>query len=53
MFPTGPTFFIGTVILAVGVISSVGLSWLWALFAVTLIATTAVAIYRSIPRKER
>jgi hypothetical protein len=53
MFPNGPTLFVLTVIIAVSVISTVGFSLLWGLFAVTLVVTTAVAIYRSIPRKER
>lgn len=53
MFPTAPTLFIFTVILAAVVISSVGLSVLWGIFAVTLVVTTVVAIDRSIPRKEK
>jgi hypothetical protein len=53
MFPTAPTMFVITLILAVAVISTVGFSIFWAIFAVTLIVTTAVAIHRSIPRKEK
>lgn len=53
MFPTAPTMFILTIILAVAVISTVGFSVVWTIFAVTLVVTTAVAIHRSIPRKER
>lgn len=55
MFPTAPapTMFLITVILAVAVVSTVGFSAVWAVFAVTLVVTTAVAIHRSIPRKER
>ena len=53
MFPTGPTLFAVTLVLAVAVISTVGLSAFWDVFAVTLIVTTLVAIHRSIPRKER
>lgn len=54
MIPNGPTTFISTVIVALGaVISTVGFSFVWTIFAVTLVVTTAVAIHRSIPRKER
>ncbi|WP_187369115.1 hypothetical protein [Baekduia soli] len=53
MFPTAPTLSIVTVIIAIGVISTIGFSWIWIAFAVTLIVTTAIAIHRSIPRKER
>ena len=53
MFPNAPTMFVLTLILAAGVISTVGFSAVWAIFAVTLIVTTAVAIHRSIPRRER
>ena len=53
MFPTGPALFTVTLMLAVAVISTVGLSPFWDVFAVTLIVTTLVAIHRSIPRKER
>ena len=53
MFPNAPTLFILTVLLGVAVVSTVGFSAVWAVFAVTLVVTTAVAIHRSIPRKER
>lgn len=53
MFPTAPTMFLTTVIIAVAVISTVGFSVFWTIFAVTLIVTTVVAIHRSIPRKEK
>ena len=53
MFPNAPTLFVLTLILAISVISTVGFSAVWAIFAVTLFVTTAVAIHRSIPRKER
>ena len=53
MFPNAPTLFVLTLILAVSVISTVGFSAVWGIFALTLIVTTAVAIHRSIPRKER
>ncbi len=53
MFPIAPTLFVLTVILAVAVISAVGLSVLWGIFAATLVVTSIVAIDRAIPRKER
>lgn len=53
MFPTAPTLFGFTVILAVAIISTVGLSVLWGIFAATLAVTSIVAIDRAIPRKER
>lgn len=53
MFPNAPTLFALTLILAIAVISTAGLSAVWAIFAVTLGVTTVVAIHRSIPRKER
>lgn len=53
MFPTAPTLFAFTVILAVAIISTVGLSMLWGIFAATLAVTSIVAIDRAIPRKER
>lgn len=53
MFPTAPTIFIIIDILAAVVIATVGLSALMDLFAATLVVTTAVAIHRSIPRKEK
>jgi hypothetical protein len=55
MFPNAPapTVFLVTVILGVAVVSAVGFSVVWAIFAVTLVVTTIVAIHRSIPRKER
>lgn len=53
MFPTAPTLFMFTAILAFAVISTVGFSVVWTIFAATLAVTTLVAIHRSIPRKER
>jgi hypothetical protein len=53
MFPTTPTLLVLTLIVAGTVVSTVGLSAFWAIFAVTLVVTTAVAIHRSIPRKEK
>jgi hypothetical protein len=53
MFPTAPTLMIVTLIIAITVISTVGLSVVWDIFAITLIFTAIVAIHRSIPRRER
>ena len=53
MFPNAPSLAIVTVILVASVIATFGFTVVWAIFAVTLVVTTAVAIHRSIPRKER
>jgi hypothetical protein len=53
MFPNAPTVFALTLILMIAVVSTVGFSAVWGIFAATLIVTTVVAIHRSIPRKER
>lgn len=53
MFPYAPTLFVLTPIAVVAIMLTVGLSLFWILFAVTLVATTLVAVNRSIPRKER
>lgn len=53
MFPTTPTIFIVIDILAGVVIACLGVSVLMYVFAVTLVVTTAIAINRSIPRKEK
>ena len=54
VIPNAPTLFISTVLVAAGaILSTVGFSFIWIVFAVTLVVTTAVAIHRSIPRKER
>ncbi len=53
MFPTAPTLFVVTLILAVSAIATFGFSLFWGVFALTLVITTIVAIHRSIPRKER
>jgi hypothetical protein len=53
MFPTTPTVFIVIDILAAAVVALLGVSVLMYLFAATLVVTTAVAINRSIPRKEK
>lgn len=52
MYPNAPAMFILTVILAVALISTIGFSVVWSIFALTLVVTTIVAIHRSIPRKE-
>jgi hypothetical protein len=52
MYPNAPTLFILTVIIGAAVVSTVGFSAVWAVFAVTLVVTTFVAIHRSIPRAE-
>ena len=52
MFHNAPTLFALTVIAAVA-LTTVALSVLWVIFAVTLVVTTLVAVSRSIPRKER
>ena len=53
MFPNAPTLFALTIIIGVVVVSTVGFSVVWAIFAATLVVTTTVAIHRSIPRGER
>ncbi len=54
MYPNAPTLFIFTDDRrGRGDLSTVGFSVVWIVFAVTLVVTTAVAIHRSIPRKER
>jgi hypothetical protein len=53
MFPNAPTLFLLTAAMVVAVISSVGFTVIWTVFAATLAVTTVVAIHRSIPRKER
>ncbi len=53
MFPNAPSLALLTVILAVSVIATFGFTVVWAIFALTLVLTTAVAIHRSIPRRER
>jgi hypothetical protein len=53
MWANTPVFFVGLLVVAVGVIASVGMSLLWGIFAVTLGVTTVVAFIRSIPRRER
>lgn len=52
MFPNAPTLFVLTIMIGAVVVSTVGFSVVWAVFAATLVVTTIVAIHRSIPRKE-
>lgn len=53
MFPTSPSLFASTVILALGALMTLGFALIWLVFAATLILSMGVAIYRSIPRPER
>ena len=53
MFTTSPTFFLATIAIVVAIMFTVGMNVLWGLFALTLIVTTVVAIWRTIPRRER
>jgi hypothetical protein len=53
MFHTAPSLLVVSVIAGVGLMFVSDLTVFWVVFAVTLIATTLVAIKRSIPRKER
>lgn len=53
MYPNAASFLVIALILMIAVISTVGFSILWGIFAVTLAVTTVVAVHRSIPRKER
>jgi hypothetical protein len=53
MFTTSPPFFLATIAIVVAIMFTVGMNVLWALFALTLIVTTTVAIWRTIPRQER
>jgi hypothetical protein len=52
MFPNAPTLFVVTVMIGAVVVSTIGFSVVWAVFALTLVVTTVVAIHRSIPRSE-
>ena len=52
MFTTSPTFFLATIAIVVAIMFMVGMNALWALFALTLIVTTTVSIWRTIPRRE-
>ena len=53
MFPAAPSIFILTGVLAAMLVSVIGVPVLMYLFAATLLLTTAVAVHRSIPRKEK
>ena len=53
MFPTSPSLFASTLLLAVGTLIAVGFALIWLIFAATLIVSMLVAVYRTIPRPER
>jgi hypothetical protein len=53
MFPTSPSLFASTAIVALGAILTLGFQLIWFIFAVTLIASMLIAVHRSIPRTER
>jgi hypothetical protein len=53
MFPTSPSIFASTILLAFGAIITLGFQLIWVVFAATLIVSLVVAVYRSVPRAER
>jgi hypothetical protein len=53
MFPTSPSLFLSTFIVALGTLMTLGFALIWLVFAATLVLSTSVAVYRSIPRAER
>ena len=53
MFPTSPSLFASTAIVALGAILTLGFQLIWLVFAATLVVSLLVAIHRSIPRAER
>ena len=53
MFPTFPSLFASTAIVALGTILTLGFQLIWLIFATTLIVSMLVAVHRSIPRAER
>jgi hypothetical protein len=53
MFPTSPSLFASTAIVALGTILTLGFQLIWLIFAATLIVSMLVAVHRSIPRAER
>jgi len=53
MFPTSPSLFLSTLVVALGMLITLGFALIWLVFAVTLVLSMSVAIYRSIPRAER
>ena len=53
MFPTSPSLFASTAIVAFGTILTLGFQLIWLIFAATLIVSMLVAVHRSIPRAER
>ena len=53
MFPTSPSLFASTAIVALGTILTLGFQLIWFVFAATLVVSMLVAVHRSIPRAER
>lgn len=53
MFHSTARLLVCSVVAVVGLMFIVDMTVFWALFALTLIATTIVAVKRSIPRRER
>ena len=53
MFPTSPSLFASTAIVALGTMLTLGFQLIWLIFAATLIVSMLVAVHRSIPRAER
>jgi hypothetical protein len=49
----GFALLVATALLTATAFDAFGFSLVWAIFALTLLATTGVAIHRSLPRKER
>ena len=52
MFPTSPSLFASTILVALGTLIALGFALIWFVFAATLIVSMGVAIYRTIPRPE-
>ena len=52
MFPTSPSLFASTILVALGILITLGFALIWFVFAATLILSMGVAIYRTIPRSE-
>ena len=53
MFPTSPSLFASTILVALGTLITLGFALIWFVFAATLILSMLVAVYRTIPRPER
>lgn len=52
MFPTSPSLFASTVLVAVGAVLTLGFQLIWLVFAATLIVSMLVAVHRAVPRAE-